>query len=103
MELSELNKENVEYLYEADSMGCLTKCVCNLCPWHEWQLRKRKFGHQKVFKSEHQKKRWQFLTSDVVPILMSKSSTQEIHKPKRLVVTEINSAKMNGYPTKSKV
>lgn len=97
MELSELNKESVEYLYEADSLGCLTECVCHLCPWHEWQQRKKKFGLQKLFKNEQQRKRWQFLTSDIVPVLMSKSTTPEVQKPKRLTVTEINSDKMNGY------
>uniref|UniRef100_A0A2H8TY47 Sperm-associated antigen 1 n=1 Tax=Melanaphis sacchari TaxID=742174 RepID=A0A2H8TY47_9HEMI len=44
MELSELIKDNVEYVYEADSFGCLTECVCQLCPWHEWQQRKKKMG-----------------------------------------------------------
>jgi len=95
MELSELKKDNVEYVYEADSFGCLTECVCQLCPWHEWQQRKKKWGRHKMFKNEGPRKRWQFLTSDIVPILMS--STPEIQKAKRLNVIEINSAKTNGH------
>lgn len=71
IELNELNKERVEYLFEADSFGCLTECVCNLCPWYEWQLRKIKWGRRKVFKNEEPRKRWQLLTSDIVPVLKS--------------------------------
>lgn len=100
-ELSELNKESVEYLYEADPYGCLMECVCNLCPWHEWQQRKKKWYRHKIFKSEKPKKRWQFLTSNIVPVLISKSLVQESQKPKRLNIMEINSAKMNGCHTNS--
>lgn len=102
-ELTELNKESVEYLYEADSFGCLNECVCHLCPWHEWQQRKKKWGRFKMLKIEGTRKRWQFLTSDCVPIIKSKSSVSEVQKPKRLSVTEINSAKTNGLHTSSTV
>jgi len=50
-----------------------------------------------MFKHEGTRKRWQFLTPDIVPILMSKSLAPEIQKPKRLNITEINSAKINGH------
>ncbi|XP_001946926.1 uncharacterized protein LOC100166175 isoform X1 [Acyrthosiphon pisum] len=103
MELSELIKDNVEYVYEADSFGCLTECVCQLCPWHEWQQRKKKWGRHKMFKNEGARKRWQFLTPDIVPVLMSKSLAPEIQKPKRLNVTEINSAKINGHHNSTKI
>lgn len=97
MELTELSKDNVEYVYEADSFGCLTECVCQLCPWHEWQQRKKKWGRHKMFKNEGPKKRWQFLTPDIVPVLLSTSLAPEIKKPKRLSITEINSSKINGH------
>lgn len=103
MELNELNKESIEYLYEADSFGCLTECVCHLCPWHEWQLRKKRWSRHKIFKNERPKKRWEFLTPEIVPVLISKSLVSEVQRPKRLNVTEINSAKMNGHPTNSMV
>lgn len=103
VELTELNKERVEYLYEADSFGCLTECVCQLCPWHEWQQRKKKWSRHKIYKNEEPRKRWQFLTSDIIPLLISKSLEPEVQKPKRLNVTEINSSKMNGHHTNSRV
>jgi len=103
MELSELNKDCVEYLYEADTFGCLMECVCHLCPWHEWQQRKKKWYRHKIFKSEKPRKRWQFLTPNIVPVLISKSLVQESQKPKRLNITEINSAKINGRHTNSTV
>lgn len=103
MELNELNKEYVEYLYEADSSGCLTKCVCNLCPWHEWQQRKKKWSCHKMFKNETPRKRWELLTSNIIPLLQSKSLTPEIQKPKRLNIVDVNSAKMNGHNTNSTV
>uniref|UniRef100_A0A2S2Q9I5 Sperm-associated antigen 1 n=1 Tax=Sipha flava TaxID=143950 RepID=A0A2S2Q9I5_9HEMI len=96
-ELSELNKENVEYLYEADPYGCLTECVCHLCPWHEWQERKKKWIRHKMLKNEGTRKRWQFLVPDIVPESISKSSIPEFKKPKRLNITDINSAKTNGH------
>lgn len=99
MELSELNRQNVEYLYEDNSSGCMTECICHLCPWHEWQQRKKIFGHIKSFKLIGQKKRWKLLTSDIVPVLISKSLVPEGQKPKRLNVTEINSVKINGHRT----
>lgn len=97
VELSELNKESVEYLYEADSFGCLTECVCNLCPWHEWQQRKKKWGRHKMLKTEGPRKRWQLLTSDILPAMMSKSLAPELSRPKRLSITEINSTKTSGH------
>lgn len=103
IELSELIKENVEYLYEADTFGCLTECVCHLCPWHEWQQRKKKWARHKMFKSEKPRRRWQFLTTNIVPELISKSLVQESQKPKRLNITEIDSSKMNGCHTNLKV
>lgn len=103
VELYELNKEHVEYLYEADPFGCLTECVCNLCPWYEWQLRKKKWGRHKVFKKEEPRKRWQLLTLDIVPILQSKSLALEVQRPKRLNITDINPAKMNGHHGNSMV
>lgn len=103
MELSELNKESVEYLYEADPFGCLTECVCHLCPWHEWQQRKKKWGRHKMFKTEKSRKRWQFLTSDIVPKLISTNFAQDGVKSTRLNITEINSSKMNGCHANSMV
>ncbi|XP_022165277.1 uncharacterized protein LOC111030193 isoform X2 [Myzus persicae] len=103
LELSELSKDNVEYVYEADSFGCLTECVCQLCPWHEWQQRKKKWGRHKMFKNEGPRKRWQFLTPDIVPVLLSTSLAPEIQKPKRLNITEINSAKINGHHNSTKM
>lgn len=102
-ELSELKKENVEYLYEADPYGCLTECVCHLCPWHEWQARKKKWNRHKMLKNEGTRKRWQFLVHDTVPELISKSRTPEFQLPKRLNIIEINSAKMNGHHNNSTV
>ncbi|VVC28477.1 RNA-polymerase II-associated protein 3-like, C-terminal domain,Tetratricopeptide repeat,Tetratricopeptide [Cinara cedri] len=97
-ELSELKKERVEYLYEADSFGCLTECVCHLCPWHEWQQRKKKLtSRHRTFKNDGQRKRWEFLTSNNLPILVSNSVLPDLKRPKRLNVIEINSAKMNGH------
>lgn len=97
MELSELIKDKIEHVYEADSIGCIAYCVCDLCPWHEWLQRHKKWGRHKMFKNEVPKKRWQFLTPDIVPKLLSTSLTLETQKPKRLNVTEINSAKINGH------
>lgn len=77
----------------------MTECVCYLCPWHEWQQRKKKWEHFKLFKNKESKKRWKLLTSDIVPVLISKSLLFEGQKPKRLNITEINSAKMNGHHT----
>lgn len=104
-ELAELKKERVEYLYEADSLGCLVECVCHVCPWHEWQQRKKRLmSRHKVFKNEGQRKRWQFLTSENVSTLVSNSLISEVQRPKRLNVTEINSTMMNGHgPKKSTV
>lgn len=103
VELNELIKENVEYLYEADPFGCLTECVCHLCPWHEWKQRKKKWSRHRVLKNEEPRKRWQFLTSDIVPVLISKSLALEVQRPKRLSITDINSTKMNGHHTNSTV
>ncbi|XP_060836680.1 uncharacterized protein LOC132919269 [Rhopalosiphum padi] len=103
MELSELSKDSVEYVYEADSFGCLTECVCQLCPWHEWQQRKKKWGRHKMFKNEGPRKRWQFLTPDIVPVLLSASLAPETQKPKRMNVIEINSAKINGHHNPTKI
>lgn len=97
LELAELNKESVEYLYEADSLGCLTECVCNLCPWHEWQLRKKRWGRHKMLKTEGPRKRWQFLTSDIVPVLISKTqSSDDVQRPKRLNITDVDNSKINN-------
>lgn len=103
MELSELNKEKVEYLYEADVFGCLTECICNLCPSHEWALRKKKMSFFKLLKNKETRKRWQILTLDVVSALISESLVPEVQKPKRLNVIEIDSSKMNGHHTDSMV
>lgn len=84
-------------MYEADSFGCLTECVCQLCPWHEWQQRKKKLGRLKMYKNKESRKRWQFLTSDIVPVLMSTSLALETQKPKRLIITDTKSAKINGH------
>ncbi|XP_050433292.1 RNA polymerase II-associated protein 3-like [Adelges cooleyi] len=102
MELPELNKEQTEYLYEADPMGCLTECVCHLCPWHEWKQRKKKWGRYKI---EQQRKRWQLLTQSAVAELSSesKSSVQETKVPKRMTVTEVCSAEMNGHSNSTTV
>lgn len=103
MELSELNKEKIEYLYEADIFGCLTECVCNLCPSYEWQLRKKHWSRFKILKNKEPRKRWQCLTPDIVSALISKSILPEVQKPKRLNVIEIDSSKMNGHHTDSTV
>lgn len=103
MELSELIKDKIEHVYEADSIGCIAHCVCDLCPWHEWLQRHKKWGRHKMFKNEVPRKRWQFLTPDIVPKLLSMSLTLETQKPKRLNVTEINSAKINGHHNSMKI
>lgn len=93
-----MKKERVEYLYESDSLGCITDCFCNLCPWYEWQQRKKKWmSRNRILKMGGIRKRWQFLTSDNLPILVSNSVASEVQKPMRINVTEINSAKMNGH------
>lgn len=101
VELHELNKEKVEYLYEADSLGCLTECVCHLCPWHEWKQRKKKWSRYRVLKNEEPRKRWQLLTPDIVPVLISKSLPLplDVHRPKRLSIIDIDSTKTNGHHT----
>lgn len=98
-----MNKEKVEYLYEADTFGCLTECVCNLCPSHELALRKKHWSRFKILKNKEQRKRWQFLTTDIVSALASKSLVPVVQKPKRLNVIEIDSSKMNGHHTDSTV
>jgi hypothetical protein len=74
-----------------------------LCPWHEWQERKKKWIRHKMLKNEGTRKRWQFLVPDIVPESISKSSIPEFKKPKRLNITDINSAKTNGHHENSTV
>ncbi|XP_050540522.1 RNA polymerase II-associated protein 3 [Daktulosphaira vitifoliae] len=98
-ELKELNKEQTEYIYEANTMGCLTECICNLCPYHEWMQRRKKWYRNKIIKNEQQRKRWQLLTPEAVVTLMSesKSKLHDTKVPKRMTVTEVNSTEMNGH------